>query len=637
MPRIKPTKRIDVLGNLDLRPEEAVGDYVESRQQQKFFVKPPAADSAGDSIELMFIHNTREHDSMLKLQQDMLENSKRQSEINASRVTRMYKAQEKLRERFIEVNSFIKDCAEKKRLAEKAINVERALHEELSEDIEKFKTSISELTTFREALKATVEELQPYEQVLEDVVKISDIFVSPKDCMDRCDALMLAQVEISELENQKLQEIEQMRQQMVKFTNEAALTVLGLKNDLAKLERSYNESRALVHKWERILKTAKQTIAAHFMEKECNLNAVDALYRLLCKRRNMTPGLRRDDIEQQLNFIKREMELLHEIAREFETETASKSTDRLPRRQSLANELLSKPPNWDSAGDSVEMLYIQNAREHEAMLLLQKQLLEDAQRQTELNQQRIAQMYRIQERLRKRFIEVNGFIKDCADKKRTAEKIIREQETLHEDLSKNIDEFRRSITVLKSFREDLKQTVREFEPYERVLDEVVNVSDIFVSPKDCIDRCDALTQVEINELENKKLQEIEEMRQRMVKITSEAALTVLGLKNDLAKLERSYNESRALGLKWEKTLSLCKDTISSNDLDKERALDGIQMLYRMLCKRRELDAPFARKEIEKSADFIKREIELLWAVLREMESNNKSDKSTPQDEGGMCQ
>ncbi|XP_017854639.1 uncharacterized protein LOC108607990 [Drosophila busckii] len=298
-----------------------------------------------------------------------------------------------------------------------------------------------------------------------------------------------------------------------------------------------------------------------------------------------------------------------------------------------------KPPNWDSAGDSVEMLYIQNAREHEAMLLLQKQLLEDAQRQTELNQQRIAQMYRIQERLRKRFIEVNGFIKDCADKKRTAEKIIREQETLHEDLSKNIDEFRRSITVLKSFREDLKQTVREFEPYERVLDEVVNVSDIFVSPKDCIDRCDALmlAQVEINELENKKLQEIEEMRQRMVKITSEAALTVLGLKNDLAKLERSYNESRALGLKWEKTLSLCKDTISSNDLDKERALDGIQMLYRMLCKRRELDAPFARKEIEKSADFIKREIELLWAVLREMESNNKSDKSTPQDEGGMCQ
>ncbi|KAH8377636.1 hypothetical protein KR093_006351, partial [Drosophila rubida] len=247
-----------------------------------------------------------------------------------------------------------------------------------------------------------------------------------------------------------------------------------------------------------------------------------------------------------------------------------------------------KPPNWDSAGDSVEMLYIANSRENEAMQVLQRQLLEEAQRQTELNHQRIAQMYRMQERLRKRFIEVNGFIKDCADKKRAAEKIIREQETLHDELSGGIDDYKRSINVLKAFRRDLKDTVRQFQPYERVLDDVVKISDIFVSPKDCMDRCDALmlAQVEINDLKNTKLQEIEEMRQRMVKITSEAGLTVLGLKNDLAKLERSYNQSRALVLKWETTLSLCKDTTSNNDLDKDRALDGIQILYRMLCKRR---------------------------------------------------
>lgn len=38
MPRIKPTTKLDVLGNLDLRPEEAVGDYIESKQQEKFFM-----------------------------------------------------------------------------------------------------------------------------------------------------------------------------------------------------------------------------------------------------------------------------------------------------------------------------------------------------------------------------------------------------------------------------------------------------------------------------------------------------------------------------------------------------------------------------------------------------------------------
>lgn len=137
----------------------------------------------------MFIHNSREHEKMLALQQEMLHNCRLQSEINKHRVKDMYATQEKLRQRFIDVNTFMKDCADKKRLADKRISDEKQLHEELNEDIDRFKTSIRELTAFREALKATVEEFEPYEKVLDDVVKISDIYVSPKDCMDRCDAL----------------------------------------------------------------------------------------------------------------------------------------------------------------------------------------------------------------------------------------------------------------------------------------------------------------------------------------------------------------------------------------------------------------------------------------------------------------
>lgn len=137
----------------------------------------------------MYVQNAREHEKMLELQKEMLHNSKKQAEINKERVKEMYATQEKLRERFIDVNTFMKDCADKKRLAEKAIAAETQLHKELNEDIDRFKTSIKELTAFREALKGTVEEFQPYEKVLDEVVKISDIYVSPKDCMDRCDAL----------------------------------------------------------------------------------------------------------------------------------------------------------------------------------------------------------------------------------------------------------------------------------------------------------------------------------------------------------------------------------------------------------------------------------------------------------------
>ncbi|KRG02803.1 cilia- and flagella-associated protein 73 isoform X2 [Drosophila mojavensis] len=283
--------------------------------------------SAGDSIELLYIHNIREHEEMLKLQEQMLVNSKRQSKINEARVKHMYETQEKLRQRFIDVNSFIKDCADKKRIAEKAINSERQLHEELSEDIKNFKTSISELTTFREALKATVEELQPYEKVLEEVVSVSDIFVSPKDCMDRCDALMLAQQEISKLENQKLQEIEEMRQHMVKITNEAALTVLGLKNDLSKLERSYRESQTQCLKWEKILTRTKDVISSNYLEKQRNISAINVLYNLLCRRRDKASDIPRDSMEQQLDFIKDELLILTELLKEFEKKDKSKNIE----------------------------------------------------------------------------------------------------------------------------------------------------------------------------------------------------------------------------------------------------------------------------------------------------------------------
>ncbi|XP_030377382.1 uncharacterized protein LOC115626223 [Scaptodrosophila lebanonensis] len=330
MPRRNPTKKLDVIGSLDLRPETAVGDYIESKQQEELFIKPPHQDSAGDSIELLFIANAREHETMLKLQQEMLANAKRQSEINADRVRKMYKTQDRLRKRFIEVNGFIKDCADKKRIAEKAISEETLLHEELIKSSEKYKESIAELKVFRGALKATVEEFKPYEKVLDEVVKVSDIFVSPKDCMDRCDALMLAQVEINNLEQQKTQEIEEMRKQMVKITNEAALTVLGLKNDLARLERSYNQSRSLCLKWEKILAGVKDSISTNYLAKERTLDAVNVLYRLLCRRRDMEPTYMRSDVENCMDFIKEEVELLKAILKQFEERKATKVPDKMP-------------------------------------------------------------------------------------------------------------------------------------------------------------------------------------------------------------------------------------------------------------------------------------------------------------------
>lgn len=47
---------------------------------------------------------------------------------------------------------------------------------------------------------------------------------------------VIAQVEIAEMEEEKIRAIEEMREKMVKATNEAALTVMGLNNELSELE-----------------------------------------------------------------------------------------------------------------------------------------------------------------------------------------------------------------------------------------------------------------------------------------------------------------------------------------------------------------------------------------------------------------
>lgn len=95
-----------------------------------------------------------------------------------------------------------------------------------------------------------------------------------------------------------------------------------------------------------------------------------------------------------------------------------------------------------------------------------------------------------------------------------------------------------------------------------------------------------LAQVEISQLEQQKLQEIEEMRKRMVQVTNEVSLTVMGLKNDLTELERSYNTARAECSNWEKIMANAKNVVASHDLNKDRSLDGVHYMYRLLCKRR---------------------------------------------------
>lgn len=153
----------------------------------------------------------------------------------------------------------------------------------------------------------------------------------------------------------------------------------------------------------------------------------------------------------------------------------------------------SKPPNVDTVGDSIELLLIRNQWEREAMQQLQLDLIAHMNSQTSLNESRIRKLSKIQSKLRKKLIEVSSFFKECDDKKFLAQKKVNEEIEKHETLVTDMEDCRTSIEELGKFKEELQSTVREFEPYERIMEEVVAEPNIYESVKDCMDRCDALS------------------------------------------------------------------------------------------------------------------------------------------------
>lgn len=83
--------------------------------------KPPNWDVARDGLELKAIQNERDHinykNEHFKIRSDAIV----QEQQNEIRINEIYQIQNDLRNKFIEVNDFIKDCEEKEINADKKV------------------------------------------------------------------------------------------------------------------------------------------------------------------------------------------------------------------------------------------------------------------------------------------------------------------------------------------------------------------------------------------------------------------------------------------------------------------------------------------------------------------------------------
>lgn len=135
------------------------------------------------------IRNSRVFYDLKNLQTEMLETTKIQKNINKLRIKEMYKIQQELRERFIKTNAFIKECEDKTEMAKDRIAENKKIQAVLDVNVNQLKVKIEELMSFKDVLADTVQQMIPYETVIQKVVDQSDVLKSVSDCMARCDAL----------------------------------------------------------------------------------------------------------------------------------------------------------------------------------------------------------------------------------------------------------------------------------------------------------------------------------------------------------------------------------------------------------------------------------------------------------------
>uniref|UniRef100_A0A1W7R513 DUF4200 domain-containing protein n=1 Tax=Aedes albopictus TaxID=7160 RepID=A0A1W7R513_AEDAL len=313
MPRVRPTTKLGVYGQYDLNPEKAVTLYTESKLQNQYYIKTPNWDVARLSFDLKGIQSNREYEEVTKEQGRMRAHSHEQFQLNEKRLKEADKLLQTLWEDFVEVNDFLKDCELKENESYGTMENEKRKQKEYNEKIQQLDNDLEVLNKFVDNYEETIQKYAPFESVLTETINNSDAYETIEDLMKRCDSLLLAQVEISEIEQQKIQEIETIRDNLMESTKTALHIITGLNNDLSELQGRYVRAWEECLKWEKSITTAKSYMAANEMKTSCMLDAIYHLYCMIRKRRGEQPKYLRGNVEKQLDFIKEEAGIMQEI------------------------------------------------------------------------------------------------------------------------------------------------------------------------------------------------------------------------------------------------------------------------------------------------------------------------------------
>ncbi|XP_012346581.1 coiled-coil domain-containing protein 42 like-2-like isoform X2 [Apis florea] len=210
-----------------------------------------------------------------------------------------------LRESFIKFNRFVKENQEKRDRADIKVKEERERQTIRQEEIKQINENLKHMYDVRDRMKKHVQEYQKYSHYLDRVIAETGEFQSIADIFNRYETLIEARSVLTEHQDKNLHLLEERGTEMHHMTESKTQEILGLNNMLAQLQARRDKAEVQARKWESIVSeikvTAMEKTLEHTQVKTCCWN----LYQQICKRKDIPMVVSKDDIEQQLDQIKR--------------------------------------------------------------------------------------------------------------------------------------------------------------------------------------------------------------------------------------------------------------------------------------------------------------------------------------------
>ncbi|RZC41091.1 girdin-like, partial [Asbolus verrucosus] len=225
-----------------------------------------------------------------------------------------------LKENFISFNEFLCVNMEKRNRAEVNLAESKKLREHTEKDIEELLTKLMDLKKTKEDLDNKIRDHIIYEQYLSEVLSVclkDENFRNESDFVRRYEYYAELNRELAKKQEKIFTDLQEIKIEMSKFTEKAENILMGLKFQSVTLQGRYEETSRKARRMETLVCRIKDKI----IQKDSDVNLVKSatwnLYRLICRKKNITPKISKNNIEDQLLFIKHTLRQIHIITEEL--------------------------------------------------------------------------------------------------------------------------------------------------------------------------------------------------------------------------------------------------------------------------------------------------------------------------------